>query len=105
VAAALRAEPESVLADLQVLRALRELRRELVERQIAQAAGRRLDDASPFLDAPLPGGVRPHAVLPPIAPDCTCVSLRVLRPATQRLDALGSGTVVAGSSHTPRHRT
>jgi pilus assembly protein CpaF len=40
------------------------------------------------VDAPLPGGVRLHAVLPPIAAGCTCISLRVLRPATQTLEAL-----------------
>jgi len=32
--------------------------------------------------------VRLHAVLPPVAADGTCLSLRVLRPATQGLDAL-----------------
>ena len=38
--------------------------------------------------------VRLHAVLPPIAADGTCLSLRVLRPATQDLAALmRSGTI------------
>jgi pilus assembly protein CpaF len=137
VAAAVRAESDGVLADLQVLAALRELQQELVgagpleplladpditdvlvsapdqvwverggelcrtevhfadpdavrrlAQRLALAAGRRLDDASPFVDAPLPGGVRLHAVLPPIATGCTCISLRVLRPTTHGLDAL-----------------
>jgi pilus assembly protein CpaF len=148
VAAAVRAEADGVLADLQVLSALRELQRELVgagpleplladsattdvlvsapdqvwveqagelrrtevrfpdteavrrlAQRLALAAGRRLDDAAPYVDAPLPGGVRLHAVLPPIATDCTCISLRVLRPATHGLDALqqaGSVTPEAG---------
>ncbi|MEA2214326.1 MAG: pilus assembly protein CpaF, partial [Solirubrobacteraceae bacterium] len=61
--------------------------RRLAQR-LALAAGRRLDDASPYVDAALPGGVRLHAVLPPIATGCTCISLRVLRPTTHGLDAL-----------------
>ncbi|MEU7475143.1 TadA family conjugal transfer-associated ATPase [Lentzea sp. NPDC042327] len=61
--------------------------RRLAQR-LAVAAGRRLDDASPCVDGWLPGsGVRMHAVLPPIA-DHTCLSLRVLRPATHDLQAL-----------------
>ncbi|MET9627965.1 TadA family conjugal transfer-associated ATPase [Lentzea sp. NPDC006480] len=61
--------------------------RRLAQR-LAVAAGRRLDDASPCVDGWLPGsGVRLHAVLPPIA-DSTCLSLRVLRPATHDLKAL-----------------
>ncbi|MFS8099764.1 TadA family conjugal transfer-associated ATPase [Lentzea alba] len=61
--------------------------RRLAQR-LAVAAGRRLDDASPCVDGWLPGsGVRMHAVLPPIA-DGTCLSLRVLRPATHDLKAL-----------------
>jgi pilus assembly protein CpaF len=62
--------------------------RRLAQR-LAVAAGRRLDDAQPYVDAWLPGSrVRMHAVLPPIAPDGTCLSLRVLRPAVHDLDAL-----------------
>ncbi|RJQ88523.1 TadA family conjugal transfer-associated ATPase [Amycolatopsis panacis] len=66
--------------------------RRLAQR-LALAAGRRLDDAQPYVDGWLParqGRVRVHAVLPPIAPDGTCLSLRVLRPATHDLDALGA---------------
>jgi Type II/IV secretion system protein len=107
VADAVRAESDGVLADLQILAAMRELQQELVgagpleplladpettdvlvsapdqvwveqggelrrtdvcfadpeavrrlAQRLALAAGRRLDDASPFVDAPLPGGVR-----------------------------------------------
>src|SRR5262249_1528101 len=50
--------------------------RRLAQR-LAAAAGRRLDDASPFVDATLPDGTRLHAVLPPITP-ATTLSLRVL---------------------------
>jgi pilus assembly protein CpaF len=66
--------------------------RRLAQR-LALAAGRRLDDAQPYVDAWLPGTgphgrVRLHAVLPPLAPDGTCLSLRVLRPATHDMAAL-----------------
>ncbi|MEO8750958.1 MAG: ATPase, T2SS/T4P/T4SS family, partial [Allobranchiibius sp.] len=33
--------------------------------RLATAAGRRLDETTPFVDGLLPGGVRLHAVLPP----------------------------------------
>lgn len=47
--------------------------------RLASSAGRRLDDAAPFVDACLQRGVRLHAVLPPVSPQGTCVSLRVPR--------------------------
>lgn len=56
--------------------------------RLATLAGRRLDDAMPWVDARLPGGVRLHAVVPPLAPEGTHVSLRVLRPVGFDLDAL-----------------
>jgi pilus assembly protein CpaF len=52
--------------------------RRLAQRLAAQA-GRRLDDASPYVDAALPDGTRLHAVLPPIAGAGTCLSLRTFR--------------------------
>ncbi len=66
--------------------------RRLAQR-LAHAAGRRLDDAQPFVDGWLPAAaakvrVRLHAVLPPIAAAGTCLSLRVLRPAAHDLAAL-----------------
>ncbi|KUH80083.1 MULTISPECIES: TadA family conjugal transfer-associated ATPase [unclassified Mycobacterium] len=67
--------------------------RRLAQR-LALAAGRRLDEAQPWVDGQLTGlgtgqfTVRLHAVLPPIAPAGTCLSLRVLRPATQDLASL-----------------
>ncbi|MFC8449215.1 TadA family conjugal transfer-associated ATPase [Kitasatospora sp. NPDC057223] len=48
--------------------------------RLATAAGRRLDDARPWVDARLPDGTRLHAVLPPIAAGCTHISLRASRP-------------------------
>lgn len=73
--------------------------RRLAQR-LALMAGRRLDEAQPWVDGQLTGlgagqfTVRLHAVLPPIAPAGTCLSLRVLRPATQDLAALiSTGTI------------
>jgi pilus assembly protein CpaF len=50
--------------------------RRLAQR-LASAAGRRIDDSMPFVDAALPDGTRLHAVLPPLTA-CTTLSLRVL---------------------------
>ncbi|EFQ82082.1 helicase/secretion neighborhood ATPase [Aeromicrobium marinum DSM 15272] len=50
--------------------------RRLAQRLAAQA-GRRLDDASPWVDARLPDGTRFHAVLAPVARPGTVISLRV----------------------------
>lgn len=47
--------------------------------RLAGWAGRRLDEASPFVDARLPNGVRLHCVMSPIATDGTCISLRIPR--------------------------
>lgn len=72
--------------------------RRLAQR-LAVAAGRRLDDAQPWVDGQLEGMggpgriVRLHAVLPPVSAAGTCLSLRVLRPADQDLPAL----IAAGS--------
>jgi pilus assembly protein CpaF len=67
--------------------------RRLAQR-LAAAAGRRLDDAAPYADARLPGGVRLHAVLPPIAPGGTCLSLRLPSRRAFTLDELiTAGTV------------
>ena len=78
--------------------------RRLAQR-LALSAGRRLDDAQPWVDGHLTGvgtggfTVRLHAVLPPISPAGTCLSLRVLRPATQDLPALiRSGTIEAAAA-------
>ena len=45
--------------------------------RLASSAGRRLDDASPWVDARLPNGMRLHAVLHPLARQGTTISLRV----------------------------
>ncbi|MGK5497720.1 TadA family conjugal transfer-associated ATPase [Streptomyces sp. URMC 125] len=70
--------------------------RRLAQR-LATSAGRRLDDAHPWVDARLPDGTRLHAVLPPVAVGCTCLSLRVVRPRAFALPELvAAGTVPPG---------
>lgn len=78
--------------------------RRLAQR-LAVAAGRRLDEAQPWVDGQFGGvgsgrfAVRLHAVLPPVAIAGTCLSLRVLRPATEdlaRLQSTGSIAPEAG---------
>lgn len=72
--------------------------RRLAQR-LAVAAGRRLDEAVPYVDGWLPGSVRLHAVLPPIAASGTCLSLRVLRPAVHDLAELqAKGTFDASTA-------
>jgi pilus assembly protein CpaF len=61
--------------------------------RLAAGVGRRLDDASPFVDARMADGTRVHAILGSLADAGTCLSLRV--PARSRLtldDWVASGT-------------
>ena len=70
--------------------------RRLAQR-LAAVAGRRLDDARPWVDARLPDGTRLHAVLPPVAVGSACLSLRVVRPKAFTLDELvAAGTLPPG---------
>jgi pilus assembly protein CpaF len=67
--------------------------RHLAQRLAAQA-GRRLDEASPWVDARLPDGARLHAILPPVAVRGTTISLRVPPQRAFTLDSLvEAGTV------------
>ncbi|GAA2794261.1 TadA family conjugal transfer-associated ATPase [Streptomyces showdoensis] len=72
--------------------------RRLAQR-LAAVAGRRLDDARPWVDARLPDGTRMHAVLPPVAVGSTCLSLRVVRPRAFSVAELAeAGTVPPGGA-------
>jgi pilus assembly protein CpaF len=69
--------------------------RQLAVRLAARAA-RRLDEATPYVDARLPGGQRLHAVLPPLSVRGTSISLRI--PSRRRFtlaDLEAAGTVDA----------
>ncbi|MET0828522.1 MAG: TadA family conjugal transfer-associated ATPase [Microbacterium sp.] len=50
--------------------------------------GRHIDDASPCVDVRLDGGIRVHAVLPPVAAEGTAISIRVPRLDSPDLTAL-----------------
>jgi pilus assembly protein CpaF len=60
----------------------------LFAQRLAAACDRRLDDASPYVDARLPDGTRLHAVLPPIAVSGPYLSLRTFRQQALELDDL-----------------
>jgi len=66
--------------------------------RLAAAAGRRLDDAAPWVDAGLPDGTRLHAVLPPVSGGGTCLSLRVLRRASLSFTDLAARGAFPGAS-------
>ena len=66
--------------------------------RLAAAAGRRLDDAAPWVDAGLPDGTRLHAVLPPVSGSGTCLSLRVLRRASLSFADLAVRGALPGAS-------
>jgi pilus assembly protein CpaF len=67
--------------------------RRLAQR-LASSAGRRLDDAAPFVDVRLRDATRFHAVLAPVARPGTCLSLRVPARRVMTLDDL----VAAGTT-------
>jgi pilus assembly protein CpaF len=72
--------------------------RRLAQR-LAASRGRRLDDASPFVDVRLGDGTRFHAVLSPISSPGTVLSLRV--PAAQTFgltDFVAAGSMCAESA-------
>jgi pilus assembly protein CpaF len=66
--------------------------------RLAAAAGRRLDDGVPWVDAGLPDGTRLHAVLPPVADAGTCLSLRVLRRCSLTVADLAGAGAFPGTS-------
>ncbi len=67
--------------------------RRLAQR-LAGFGGRRLDDATPYVDLRLAGGTRLHAVLAPVARPGTTISLRVPRSGGFRLEELLSGELL-----------
>ena len=68
--------------------------------RLAGLARRRLDDAQPWVDGLLPGGVRLHAVLPPVVDGGPHISLRIPRHQPVGVDglvALGAVTPELGA--------
>jgi len=66
--------------------------------RLAAAAGRRLDDAAPWVDVGLPDGTRLHAVLPPVSGSGTCLSLRVLRRCSLTFADLAAAGALPGDA-------
>jgi pilus assembly protein CpaF len=58
--------------------------------RLAAAAGRRLDEASPWVDGQLPSGARLHAVLPPLVAEGPHITIRVPAREHLSLDMLGA---------------
>jgi pilus assembly protein CpaF len=56
--------------------------------QLLSLGGRHIDEASPCVDARLTDGIRVHAVLPPVSPAGTLLSIRLPRLERLSLDAL-----------------
>jgi pilus assembly protein CpaF len=57
--------------------------------RLAGAAGRRLDEASPWVDGQLPSGARLHAILPPLVAEGAHITIRVPPREQTSLDVLG----------------
>ena len=73
--------------------------KELAQR-LAAAAGRRLDDAAPWCDGLLAGGVRLHAVLSPLTTSTAAISLRIPSRSHLSLDDLvNGGSISAEGAH------
>lgn len=69
--------------------------RRLAQR-LAASVGRRLDDATPYVDARLADGTRVHAILGSLADPGTCISLRVpARRSFSLQDMVDSGSLPA----------
>ncbi|MEI6486184.1 MAG: CpaF family protein [Sphingomonadales bacterium] len=56
--------------------------------KIVSNVGRRVDESSPMVDARLPDGSRVNAIIPPLALDGPCVSIRKFPPSKTSLDKL-----------------
>ncbi|MFF1573994.1 TadA family conjugal transfer-associated ATPase [Leifsonia sp. NPDC058292] len=81
------------LRRLEGWRADEQATRELAVRLIARG-GRHIDESTPFMDVRLEGGVRVHAVLPPVSTVGTLLSIRIPSPTQPLLsDLVAAGSV------------
>ncbi|MFT0848344.1 TadA family conjugal transfer-associated ATPase [Actinomycetaceae bacterium L2_0104] len=64
--------------------------------RLAAGCGQRLDDSSPIVDGTFSGGLRLHAVLPPLAAEGALISLRTQRAVTFSLDELQDRGMIPG---------
>src|ERR1700710_3029627 len=58
--------------------------------QLMSLGGRHIDEATPCVDARLEDGIRVHAVLPPISPRGTLLSIRVPHTVPYTVQQLGA---------------
>jgi pilus assembly protein CpaF len=79
-----RGEGAVPVADILIVEA--EVRRLAI--RLLSLGGRHIDEASPTVDARLEDGIRVHAVLPPISPTGTLLSIRLPRIEYATLDSL-----------------
>jgi pilus assembly protein CpaF len=76
-----------------------------VIQRILSPIGRRVDESTPMVDARLPDGSRVNAIIPPIALDGPCVSIRKFRKhALRSEDLISSGSVTQAALDYLRHR-
>ncbi|MGH9157339.1 MAG: CpaF family protein [Acidimicrobiales bacterium] len=69
--------------------------RRVIERIVSQV-GRRIDESSPMVDARLPDGSRVNAVIPPLAVDGPCLTIRKFsKEPYQVADLIAFGTMTA----------
>ena len=61
--------------------------------RIISPLGRRLDEASPYVDARLPDGSRVNAVIPPLVPKSPTLTIRKFRP-----DMYGMGSLISNGT-------
>jgi pilus assembly protein CpaF len=61
--------------------------RRIIEKIVARV-GRRIDEASPYVDARLPDGSRVNAIIPPLAIDGACLTIRKFAAEPYRADDL-----------------
>jgi len=75
-----------------------------VIRRILAPLGRRIDESSPMVDARLPDGSRVNAIIPPLALDGPCLSIRKFRKEPlQASDLVAAGTLDEGMLAFLRH--
>lgn len=68
-----------------------------IAQKIAARVGRRIDDASPMVDARLPDGSRVNVIFPPLALDSPCISIRKFSKRSLTLDDMvGLGSMSKG---------
>jgi pilus assembly protein CpaF len=74
-----------------------------IAQRVIAPLGLRLDRAAPMVDARLPDGSRLHAVLPPLAPDGPCLTIRRFSVSVVALSDFGLGEASVAFLDTMMH--